>query len=109
MEQVDYSDNDIAVGDRMWWKHSEDGQPRGYLPNILTGRVRAFGFEEPDYSYAVVATDPDGRLTQPRLDRLAKGIYSDQEEPIIAPAIDRASDVDLEIWGELFDGDPEEE
>jgi hypothetical protein len=59
----------INVGDRVQWQQQP---PRHtYKGKVLTGIVRDIKYQD-GIKYAVVATDPDQRLTMPSLDKLEK-------------------------------------
>jgi hypothetical protein len=65
----------IKVGDRVTWEQRPAHRtPLGTLvpAKMLTGIVRSFNRADEGDVYAVVATDPDGRITQPAVDRLMK-------------------------------------
>lgn len=59
----------IEVGDRVQWQQQP---PRHTYPGrVLTGIVRRVS-EWDGWHYAVVETEPDGRITMPGLDKLTR-------------------------------------
>lgn len=110
MEQEE--NNGVDVGDQVWWRRGID--LRSSVFGVFTGKVRALRCEDPEYFYAVVATDPDGRLIQPRLDLLVKGMPPEPNKPSeeIPPSQEEESnddsDVDLSMWDEASDVSQEE-
>jgi hypothetical protein len=65
----------IQPGDRVKWM-----RPRfdGAIGRHLTGTVREVK-RDADYEYAIVATDPDGRLTMPALSMLQ--VVVEEQQP----------------------------
>jgi hypothetical protein len=64
----------ITIGDRVTWQHRPPREWEGVLfpAKMLTGTVRGFRSTEGGHLYAIVGTEPDGRITLPALDLLTK-------------------------------------
>lgn len=73
-DEMPYGPHAIKVGDRVTWQHRAARDWEGVLfpAKMLMGTVRGFRSTEGGHLYAIVGTEPDGRITLPALDLLTK-------------------------------------